>query len=396
VPDVLRDVAPERVIHSTRFSDRIEAWRGGPVSRIAIVGGAQSAAELALVSGEMFPEAERTMIMRSIGLTAYESSKFTNELFYPGFIDTFFGLDEEGPGERPAADARGELRRRRAAHLEALYAQRYLGRLDARPRLAFRTMTEIAGAARLDDGRVRLSLRSTIEGETTLDADLVLLGTGFEPRMPAFVRRSPRRRVSRRSRSGGTTGCAPARRTRACASSSGSTSARTASRIRCSACRPPARKEVADVLAAAARRDAERGAALRRSTPVPASPEGFISALDVDGWSMRTGSTRSASCPAPRDSLRGVLVRDPPGHRLHAPRPPRGGDLRRRRGRGQARGLRALGGVPQGRHRLLPAGVPHRVVNEGDADFVMYSIWWDDAMSVRQLEQFAEKPRRIA
>ena len=30
------------------------------------------------------------MVMRSIGLNCYETSKFNNELFYPSFVDEFF------------------------------------------------------------------------------------------------------------------------------------------------------------------------------------------------------------------------------------------------------------------------------------------------------------------
>lgn len=34
---------------------------------------------------------------------------------------------------------------------------------------------------------------------------------------------------------------------------------------------------------------------------------------------------------------------------------------------------------------FFPPNTVHKVVNDTDSDFVMYSIWWDDEMSRRQL-----------
>jgi mannose-6-phosphate isomerase-like protein (cupin superfamily) len=31
----------------------------------------------------------------------------------------------------------------------------------------------------------------------------------------------------------------------------------------------------------------------------------------------------------------------------------------------------------------FPPGVPHRVINESDQDFEMYSVWWDEDMTQR-------------
>lgn len=398
VPSVLRDVAPERVIHSTRFTDRIEAWTGREVSRIAIVGGAQSAAELALVSGELFPRAERTMIMRSIGLTAYEISKFTNELFYPGFIDTFHAMDEEQRASVLAQMHRANYAGVAPHTLEALYAQRYLGRLEGRERIAFRTMTEIEDAARLEDGRVRLSLRSRVEGATTLDADLVLLGTGFEPRMPAFVRalaeaagvaeievgRDYRLRTGEADE-GLCFVLGVNERSHGIADSLLSVQA-------------PRAREVADVLAAASRRDAVRAAAAAtRPALVPASPEGFIKRLDESRLVHENGldAQRLLPCPlvTPFEAswcvIRPGSASTPHGHHEAEIFVAVEGEAT----------LEAYGRTEvfrKGDTAFFRPGVPHRVVNDGASDFVMYSIWWDDAMSLRQLEQFREPPRRIA
>jgi mannose-6-phosphate isomerase-like protein (cupin superfamily) len=40
----------------------------------------------------------------------------------------------------------------------------------------------------------------------------------------------------------------------------------------------------------------------------------------------------------------------------------------------------------------LTPGVEHQVVNEGDRDFEMYSVWWDPQMCTRFTSRLAEAP----
>jgi L-ornithine N5-oxygenase len=88
VPPAFAGLPQERVIHSTSYRSRIRALEG-PL-RVAVIGGAQSAAEMFQAVQSDLPGCRPTMIMRSIGLNGYESSRFTNELFYPSFVDEFF------------------------------------------------------------------------------------------------------------------------------------------------------------------------------------------------------------------------------------------------------------------------------------------------------------------
>ncbi|HXV93165.1 MAG TPA: SidA/IucD/PvdA family monooxygenase, partial [Pseudonocardia sp.] len=118
----------------------------------------------------------------------YESSKFTNELFYPSFVDDFF---EARPDSREQILA--EMRRTNYAGLapgtiESLYRQVYLDRLSGERRLGMITMADVVGA--VDTGtEVVLKLRDRRTGATrAFGTDLVLLGTGFAPRMPRMVR----------------------------------------------------------------------------------------------------------------------------------------------------------------------------------------------------------------
>lgn len=95
IPGEFCGIETDRVIHSTQFSQSIGAFKGQDVKRVAVIGSAQSAAEMVLEVGRMFPDAQRDLIMRSIGMVGYESSKFTNELFFPDYIEKFNRLEDD-------------------------------------------------------------------------------------------------------------------------------------------------------------------------------------------------------------------------------------------------------------------------------------------------------------
>lgn len=188
IPEAFTAVPRDRVIHSTEFSARFGEFDPDEPYRVAVIGGAQSAAEMLWAAHQGLPKATCTMVMRSIGLNCYESSKFTNELFYPSFVDEFHAA-------RP--DAREQLLREMhrtnysglaPGMLETLYRQMYLERLTGAERLEMITMAEVI-AARLDGPDVVITLVDRKSGRSEERRfDVVLLGTGFEPGMPRVVR----------------------------------------------------------------------------------------------------------------------------------------------------------------------------------------------------------------
>jgi L-ornithine N5-oxygenase len=188
VPAEFRQLPPQRVIHSTEYVQRIAALPRSVPYRVAVVGGAQSAAEMFDAVQTDLPNSRPTMLMRSIGLKTYENSKFTNELYFPSAVDTFF-------------DARPEAREQMLAEmhitnysglapemLDKLYRRLYLDRMSGADRLRVRTMTDVT-AAREDGDELVLTLRDRATGAVEeFGCDLVLLGTGFERGMPRMVR----------------------------------------------------------------------------------------------------------------------------------------------------------------------------------------------------------------
>ncbi|MFK0248352.1 lysine N(6)-hydroxylase/L-ornithine N(5)-oxygenase family protein [Amycolatopsis azurea] len=187
IPDLLRAVNQDRVIHSTQYLPRIAKLRKDLPYRVAVIGAGQSAAELFSAVQQDLPECKPTMVMRSIGLNYYESSKFNNELFFPSQVDTFFGARPEARQQMLKEMHHTNYSGLAPGTMDALYRSIYLDRLSGRSRLSMITMSDITDAR--DEGdEIVLELTDRRTGMTQeLRTDLVLLGTGFSPEMPRMV-----------------------------------------------------------------------------------------------------------------------------------------------------------------------------------------------------------------
>jgi L-ornithine N5-oxygenase len=188
IPDVFRALPVERVVHSTQYRARIDDLDTDLPFRVVVVGGAQSAAEMFRAVHDDLPNCKPTIVMRAVGFMTYETSPFTNELFYPSFVDEFFEMSHES-----RLRTLQEMRRTNYAGLtpellEELYRLLYLQRLHQEHRTRVVTMTEVVGA-RMAEGEVRLELRDQRTGRSEhMACDLVLLGTGYEKGMPGLAR----------------------------------------------------------------------------------------------------------------------------------------------------------------------------------------------------------------
>jgi L-ornithine N5-oxygenase len=188
VPEVFAGLPGDRVIHSAQYRTRIAGVPQDKPIRAVVVGGAQSAAEMFFAVHENLPLSQVTMVVRSVGLQNYQTSKFVNELFFPSFVDEFY----ESPA-KVRAEILDEVRFANYAglappFLDELYTMLYQQKMIGPLRSSVRAMTEVVGA-RVDGDEVVLELRDRKSGKIEpLHCDLVLLGTGYDPRMPAMTR----------------------------------------------------------------------------------------------------------------------------------------------------------------------------------------------------------------
>ena len=188
LPPVLAALPRSRVVHSTEYTSRVASLNRELPYRVAVVGSAQSAAEMFTSLQRDLPQCDITWIMRSIGLRGYEMNKFLNELYYPSYVNKFFAARPEGRTQILAEMHRTNYSGVAPAMLDRLYNDLYLDRIAGRDRKRIVTMTDISGCWEAD-GTAVLELTDRQTGETRdLEQDLIFAGTGFAREMPPLVR----------------------------------------------------------------------------------------------------------------------------------------------------------------------------------------------------------------
>src|SRR5262249_22212498 len=118
----------------------------------------------------------------------YQTSKFTNELYFPSYTHQFYAASQQARERVLAAMRLTNYAAVTPEMLDMLFQQIYLERLTGTQRLSIVTMSE-AVSAPVADGEVVLTLQDPMPDRIEeMRCDVVLLGTGFEPRMPWLVR----------------------------------------------------------------------------------------------------------------------------------------------------------------------------------------------------------------
>lgn len=193
IPAEFAALPAERVIHSTQYVPRISEFAAKPPDerprRVVVIGGAQSSAEMLYSVMRDLPGCQPTLVMRSAGFSAYQTSKFTNELYYPSFVNDFYHALPEAQEQMLREMHNTNYAGLNPALLEELYRTIYLERLAGKPRLSVKTMTDVI-ATRMERDEVVLEVSDRKTGYVEeVRCDLVLLGTGFIRQMPLAVRR---------------------------------------------------------------------------------------------------------------------------------------------------------------------------------------------------------------
>jgi L-ornithine N5-oxygenase len=193
IPAEFAALPAERYIHSTQYVPRIGEFAAKPPDerpqRMVVIGGAQSSAEMLYSVMRDLPGCQPTLIMRSAGFSAYQTSKFTNELYYPSFIDDFYHALPEAQEQMLREMHNTNYAGLNPALLEELYRTMYLERLNGKERLRIKTMSDVI-ATRMERDEIVLEVSDRKTGYVEeVRCDLVLLGTGFIRQMPMAVRR---------------------------------------------------------------------------------------------------------------------------------------------------------------------------------------------------------------
>ncbi|MEQ9246758.1 MAG: lysine N(6)-hydroxylase/L-ornithine N(5)-oxygenase family protein, partial [Nitratireductor sp.] len=183
IPETFRPLAGDaRVFHSAHYLARIAGLNltSAAGTRIAVIGGGQSAAEIVLDLLVRFPKLAVDMIFRGYALKPSDDTPFVNEIFDPEFISFIFSQPESR-----RRDFLKEFRNTNYAVVDGdliqkLYGILYQQRVGGPKRLRLQSSSEILAVA-AEPGGIALSIKDGIGGTAAVrHYDAVVLATGYE------------------------------------------------------------------------------------------------------------------------------------------------------------------------------------------------------------------------
>jgi len=170
-----------RTFHAQDFMLRLKrdfADRAAPY-RFVVVGQGQSAAELFCYLLNHYREADVTAAIRRFAYKPVDDSDFTNEIFFPQMVDFLYDLPEEK--RRWVLDMCKDVNYAVVdmALIRRIYRCLYQERVEGRDRARIRPFLELRGVDERPDGAVARFVDILRDRPVTLEADAVVLATGF-------------------------------------------------------------------------------------------------------------------------------------------------------------------------------------------------------------------------
>ncbi|WLR47352.1 lysine N(6)-hydroxylase/L-ornithine N(5)-oxygenase family protein [Halobacillus litoralis] len=186
VPEALHDALGASVFHTSEYLKRKPSC---DLSRsVAVIGSGQSAAEVFLDVAKHQEETGGSLqwYTRSQGFFPMEYSKLGLEYFSPDYIDFFYELPQWKKDQllhKQDLLYKGISAETIAAIYDHLY-ERTVGNTD--PSIQLQAMTEVTAIQPEGDHLKLRGYQKVTEDPLEMEADLVILGTGYQPRVPAF------------------------------------------------------------------------------------------------------------------------------------------------------------------------------------------------------------------
>jgi L-ornithine N5-monooxygenase len=189
VPHLPEGVAgSDRIWHNSQLLPRVETLdTGPPPRRFVVVGAGQSAAETTEFLSQRFPEAEVCAVFARYGYTPADDSSFTNRIFDPEAVDTFYDSPEDVKRmlcryhrNTNYSVVDGEL-------IDALYRRTYMDKVLGRRRLRVLNASRVVDLEESTTG-VRVVVEYLPDGGlTALEADAIVYATGYRPADPMRI-----------------------------------------------------------------------------------------------------------------------------------------------------------------------------------------------------------------
>ncbi len=176
------ELQPEgRVFHSHFFMHRKKSDFPSPDDnrRFLVVGGGQSGAELFHYLVSRYPQADVTMANRLFSIKPVDDSDFTNEIFFPKWVDFTFNLPDDKRRQFLAEvhNANYEVVEHDLIH--RIYKELYIQKVAGQDRARILPFMNLESIDEHDEGVTAHFQHLMHDHEVTLEADFVILCTGY-------------------------------------------------------------------------------------------------------------------------------------------------------------------------------------------------------------------------
>lgn len=182
IPNAFVPYLGDRVVHFTDYLPSRERWqRQGLVHSVCVVGGSQSAVEITLDLANLSPQIQIHNLHRGFGYQLKDTSPFTEEIYFPEFVDAFYLSSDQRRNELWSELRRSNYGSADQDVIHQLYCKLYENGLDGKHQISLRTNCEIVAVEPGTRGGLNLVLRDRGSTEsTTLSVDAIVLATGFQ------------------------------------------------------------------------------------------------------------------------------------------------------------------------------------------------------------------------
>ncbi|MEU9702418.1 lysine N(6)-hydroxylase/L-ornithine N(5)-oxygenase family protein [Streptomyces sp. NPDC047981] len=174
----------ERVWHNSDLLAKVDGLEGTDPRRFIVVGAGQSAAENVAYLHRRFPQAEICAVFSRYGYSPADDSSFANRIFDPAAVDEYYTAPDDI--KRRLMDYHGNTNYSVVDIdlIDDLYRQAYQEKVLGNERLRFLNISRLTGVEEAGD-TVRATVTSLVTGEeNVLDADVVVLATGYSQAEP--------------------------------------------------------------------------------------------------------------------------------------------------------------------------------------------------------------------
>jgi L-ornithine N5-oxygenase len=181
IPDSFLPFMGPRVAHTQFYLSTLAAWQQIPgFKRVAVVGASQSAAEVTLDLISRSSEFEVFNITSSVGYRQKDLSPFTEQIYYPDYVDNFFNTSDHEKKRMITELRNSNYSAADADVIEKINLLLYEQKCSARERLQILNNTTISRVAAVSDNEIVLELLHRFRPERErLVVHGILLATGF-------------------------------------------------------------------------------------------------------------------------------------------------------------------------------------------------------------------------